>query len=165
MRILGVDPGTIHLGYGIVEFDHDILTTIIYGAIECRGRLPLPERLCHLYKELEKVIDVYRPDVMAIEAPFFGDNAKSALAIGKAQAVAILAAAQRHLPIFEYSPAMVKRHVADYGASSKEQVQEMVKLLLGLDEIPQPCDAADALALAICHSREARLKEIVAEGR
>jgi crossover junction endodeoxyribonuclease RuvC len=98
---------------------------------------------------------------MAIETPFVGENVKSALAIGKAQAVVLLIAAQNNKPIYEYSPAQVKHHVADYGASSKEQMQEMVKMLLDLDEVPQPNDAADALAVAICHLRESRLRDII----
>jgi crossover junction endodeoxyribonuclease RuvC len=117
-----------------------------------------------LYDELNRLLDEHQPDVLAVETPFVAENVKSALAIGKAQAVAMLAAARRHIPVFEYTPTAIKSHVADYGASSKEQIQDMVKFLLGLDEVPQPNDAADALAVAICHSREARLREIMAEG-
>ena len=163
MRILGVDPGTIVIGYGVVEGDRDTLTTVTYGAIKCKERLPLPERLAYLYDGLGKIFDEYRPDALAVETPFVGENVKSALAIGKAQAIAMLAAARRHVPVFEYPPATVKHHVADYGASSKEQMQEMVKLLLNLEEVPEPNDAADALAVAICHLREARLREIEAQ--
>jgi len=160
MIILGIDPGTIQLGYGIVASDGDTFRAIAFGAVKCRGELP--ERLCHLYAELDKIIAQYQPEVVAVETPFVGENARSAIAIGKAQAVAILAAAQRGISVFEYPPATVKRHVADYGASSKEQVQTMVKLLLEMAEPPQPFDAADALAVAICHAREAKLQEIKA---
>jgi crossover junction endodeoxyribonuclease RuvC len=160
MIILGVDPGTIQLGYGIIADEEGSLSPIAHGAIRCRGEMP--ERLCLLYDELSKVITQYQPEILAIETPFVGENARTAIAIGKAQAVAILAAAQRGLPVFEYPPAAVKRHVADYGASSKEQVQMMVKLLLEMPELPQPFDAADALAVAICHARENKLKEIAA---
>jgi crossover junction endodeoxyribonuclease RuvC len=163
MRILGVDPGTITLGYGVIDSSSGELTAVSYGAIKCKEKLPLPERLSYLYDKLNRVIDEYHPDVLAVESPFVADNAKSALAIGKAQAVAILAAAQRHIPVFEYTPRAIKSHVADYGASSKEQMQEMVKFLLGLDDIPQPNDAADALAVAICHCRESQLRDIMAE--
>jgi crossover junction endodeoxyribonuclease RuvC len=162
MIILGIDPGTIVIGYGVVSSDRDDLTVISYGAIKCRERQPLPDRLCYIYDELNKVIEQHHPGAVAIETPFVGDNVRSAFVIGKGQAVAILAAAQRHIPVFEYPPATVKRHVADYGASSKEQVQEMVKLLLNLAAVPEPNDAADALAVAICHSREAKLAEIMA---
>lgn len=160
MVILGVDPGTIQLGYGLVSSEGDTLIVLAYGAITCRGELP--ERLCMLYDELGKVMEQHRPAVVAVETPFVGENARSAIAIGKAQAIVLLAAAQRGLQIFEYPPAAVKRHVADYGASSKEQVQTMVKLLLNMAEPPQPFDAADALAVAICHIREAQLKKIKA---
>jgi len=160
MIILGVDPGTIQLGYGIITSEGGILAALAYGAVKCRGELP--ERLCYLYDELAKVMTQYKPNVMAVETPFVGENARSAIAIGKAQAVVILAAAQRSIPIFEYPPAAVKRHVADYGASSKEQVQAMVKLLLEMPELPQPLDAADALAVAICHAHEIKLQEIKA---
>ena len=165
MKILGVDPGTIVLGYGVVENDRGCLKTVTYGSIKCQERLPLPERLRHLHGELSRVIEQYQPDELAIETPFVGENIKSALAIGKAQAIAMLAASQHDMPVFEYSPAIIKRHVAGYGASSKEQVQEIVRLLLELSEVPQPHDAADGLAVAICHSREERLREIAAEGR
>ena len=161
MIILGVDPGTIQLGYGVVATKGDTLAALAYGIVKCRGELP--ERLCHLYDELVKIITQHQPSVLAIETPFVSENARSALAIGKAQAVAILAAAQRGIPVYEYPPAVVKRHVADYGASSKEQVQTMVKLLLEMAEPPEPLDAADALAIAICHTREAKLKAIKAE--
>ncbi len=150
------------MGYGVIQCDDGSLTAITYGAIKCRERQPLANRLCLLYEKLNKIIEQYRPDAAAIETPFVGDNARSALAIGKAQGVAILVAALHRIPIFEYSPAAVKHHVADYGASSKEQVQEMVKLLLDLEEVPQPHDAADALAIAICHSREMKLNDMQA---
>jgi crossover junction endodeoxyribonuclease RuvC len=125
----------------------------------------MSERLLFLYDELTAVVLKYKPDVLAIETPFVGENVKSALAIGKAQAVVLLIAAQNKKPIYEYSPAQVKHNVADYGASSKEQMQEMVKMLLDLDEVPQPNDAADALAVAICHLRESRLRDIIAESQ
>jgi crossover junction endodeoxyribonuclease RuvC len=125
----------------------------------------MSERLLFLYDGLTLVVDKYGPDVMAVESPFVGENIKSALAIGKAQAIVLLIAAQHGLPIYEYSPAQIKHHVADYGASSKEQMQEMVKLLLDLDEVPQPNDAADALAVAICHLRESRMADIIRESQ
>ena len=148
------------MGYGIVESDDSSLAVVAYGAIKCRERQPLTDRLRQIYEKLDKIITQFEPDAAAIETPFVGDNVRSALAIGKAQGVAMLAAAMHGIPIFEYSPAAVKHHVADYGASTKEQMQEMVKLLLDLVEIPQPHDAADALAIAICHSREMTLNEM-----
>lgn len=165
MRILGVDPGTIVLGYGLIENSQDEMALVDFGAIRCDARLDISERLSFLYTEFSSVVQKHAPDVMAVEAPFFGENAKSALAIGKAQAIALLVAAQNKIPIYEYAPRQIKQHVADYGASSKEQIQEMVKLLLELDEVPQPSDAADALAVAICHIRESCLRDLMQESR
>ena len=163
MRILGIDPGTIVLGYGLIESRRDEMSLVHFDTIKCKARSDMSERLLFLYDELTAVVLKYKPDVLAVETPFVGENVKSALAIGKAQAVVLLIAAQNKKPIYEYSPAQIKHHVADYGASSKEQMQEMVKMLLGLDEVPQPNDAADALAVAICHLMESRLREIIAE--
>lgn len=165
MRILGVDPGTIVLGYGLIESVRDEMTLVHYDSIKCKARSDMSERLLFLYDGLTLVVDKYEPDVMAVETPFVGENIKSALAIGKAQAIVLLIAAQHGLPIYEYSPAKIKHHVADYGASTKEQMQEMVKLLLDLDEVPQPNDAADALAVAICHLRESRLADMIRESQ
>jgi len=162
MRILGIDPGTIVLGYGLIESRRDEMSLVHFDTIKCKARSDMSERLLFLYDELTAVVLKYKPDVLAVETPFVGENVKSALAIGKAQAVVLLVAAQNKKPIYEYSPAQVKHHVADYGASSKEQVQEMVKMLLHLDEVPQPDDAADALAVAICHQMESRMRDIIA---
>jgi crossover junction endodeoxyribonuclease RuvC len=163
MRILGIDPGTIVMGYGLIESHRDEMSLVHFDTIKCKARSDMSERLLFLYDELTAVVLKYKPDVLAVETPFVGENVKSALAIGKAQAVVLLIAAQNKKPIYEYSPAQVKHHVADYGASSKEQMQEMVKMLLDLDEVPQPNDAADALAVAICHLRESRLRDIIRE--
>jgi crossover junction endodeoxyribonuclease RuvC len=164
MRILGIDPGTVVIGYGIIDSDDDKITFVTCSAVKCSQRSPMGERLSYLYNELSEVISHHRPDVVAIEQPFVARNVRSALAIGKAQAVSILAAANRGIPTYEYTPAQVKRVVTDYGASSKEQVQEMVRLQLGLSQPPQPIDASDALAVAICHIRETKLKDLLAKG-
>ena len=116
-----------------------------------------------MYRRLSEIISRYQPDAVAIEQPFMAKNVKSALAVGKAQAVAILAAANSGVAIYEYTPTEIKQRVADYGASSKEQIQEMVRLQLGLSEVPQPNDAADALAVAICHLRAIHLSSLLAE--
>jgi crossover junction endodeoxyribonuclease RuvC len=115
-----------------------------------------------LYKKLCEVVARYRPDEVAIEEPFVAGNARSALAIGRAQAIAILAAANENLPISRYMPTQVKRQVTTYGGSDKEQVQEMVRLQLGLDQTPQPSDAADALAVAICHLHQKHVERLLA---
>ena len=162
MKVLGIDPGTITMGYGVIESQDDEIALIDCGALVGAERSPIGERLSYLYDELLKIISRQKPDVVAVEQPFVAKNVRSALAIGRAQAIALLAAASKGIPTFEYTPAQIKQSVANYGASSKEQVQEMVKLQLGLAEVPQPNDAADALAVAICHLREAHLSNLLA---
>ena len=162
MRVLGIDPGTIVMGYGVVDSEGDVTTAVDYGALTPPQRSPIGERLNFLYARLLKIITRYQPQAVAVEQPFVAKNVKSALAVGRAQAVAILAAATKKIPSYEYTPARVKQLVANYGASSKEQVQEMVRLQLGLKEIPQPNDAADALAIALCHLQQMRLTELLA---
>ena len=162
MRILGIDPGTVTMGYGIIDSRNDEITLVDCGALDCPVRSPIGERLSFLYGELGKIISRYEPDAVAVEQPFVAKNVRSTLAIGKAQAVAILAAANRGIPSYEYTPAQVKQRVANYGASSKEQIQEMVRLQLGLSQVPQSSDAADALAVAICHLREIHISNLLA---
>ena len=163
MRIMGVDPGTLISGYGVIDNLRNEMTLVTYGAIVCKTHSPMGERLLKIYQELRRVMLEYRPAAMAIETPFVGDNVKSALAVGKAQAIALLVAAEQDIPCYEYSPASVKQNVSDFGASNKEQMQKMVKLLLNLDDLPEPYDAADALAVAICHIRESHLFEFIDE--
>ena len=165
MIILGVDPGTVAMGYGVLKNLNDEITMVVCGVLTPKARSPIGERLSFLYKELSAIISKQRPDVLAVEQPFFAKNARSALAIGRAQAVAILAAANNGISAYEYTPAQVKMRVANYGASSKEQIQQMVKLQLGLKEIPEPNDAADALAVALCHIGEMRLNDLLSRQR
>ncbi len=161
MKVLGIDPGTVIMGYGVVESKEDKITLVDCGALRCPPHTPTEKRLGFLYNGLLEIIARYKPDMMAIEQPFVSENVKSAFAIGKAQAVAILAAVNNDIPVSEYTPAEVKRQVAGYGASSKEQIQEMVKLELGLPRAPEPADAADALAVAICHLQALHLKSLL----
>jgi len=163
MKILGIDPGTITMGYGVIESRDEEVSLIDFGALTTPPRSSIGERLSYLYNNLSEIILHAQPDAVAIEQPFMAKNAKSALAIGRAQAIAILAAANRGIPTYEYTPTQVKQRVANYGASSKEQIQEMVRLQLGLSQAPQPNDAADALAVAICHSREIHLSNLLAK--
>ena len=163
MRILGIDPGTIAMGYGVIESRDDEVTLIDCGALTTPARSPIGERLSYLYNQLLEIVSRYQPDVVAVEQPFVGKNVKSALAIGRAQAIAILAAANKGTPTYEYTPTQIKQRVANYGASSKEQIQEMVRLQLGLAQIPQPSDAADALAVALCHLSEIHLSQLLAK--
>ena len=162
MRILGVDPGTINLGYGVVDGEEEI-HMVDCGVVSLSARLPMEKRLRSLYSELSKIIAKHRPSEVAIEEPFIGHNVRSAFAIGKAQAIAILAAANKGLPIYYYSPAKIKKQITSYGQSDKQQVQEMVRVQLGLSELPQPSDAADALAVAMCHIQQRRLNQWVTE--
>ena len=161
MRILGVDPGTVAMGYGVVDSHGGETTLVDYGVLSAKARSPIGERLSLLYEGLVEVIVKNKPDALAVEQPFVSRNVKSALAIGRAQALAILAAAQREIPTFEYTPAQVKQQVASYGTASKEQVQEMVRIQLGLVHSPESTDAADALAVALCHIGEVHVQELI----
>jgi crossover junction endodeoxyribonuclease RuvC len=165
MKILGIDPGTVVMGYGVIENEGDDIALVEFGAIKVPDKSDIGLRLSFLYNRLIEIIRSHHPDCVAVEAPFVYKNVKSAMAIGRAQAIALLAAANSHVPAFEYPPAKVKQMVTNYGAGTKEQVQEMVKLQLGLAEAPQPADAADALAIAICHVQETRLQNLIAGQR
>lgn len=156
MRLtLGIDPGTAILGYGVVAGD-DELTCVTYGALRTASERPMAERLASLYSGLVAIIETFHPHVLAIEQLLFGRNVSTALSVGQARGVVLLAAAQSGLSVAEYKPAQVKEAVVGYGRANKAQVQEMVRLLLALPLIPEPDDAADALAVAICHTHTAR---------
>jgi len=150
MRVLGIDPGTLVCGYGVVDGEGPEMRVVDYGVVRC-GRRALHHRLRVLYEGLSAVIAAHRPQVAAVEGVFHGVNARTALKIGEGRGVALLAAAAAGLEVVEYSPATVKKSVVGSGRAHKSQVQEMVRVILALPEIPQPADAADALALAICH--------------
>jgi crossover junction endodeoxyribonuclease RuvC len=158
MRVLGIDPGTVATGYGLVERRGDTLHALTFGAITTQAGLPFAQRLLHIYRELRTLLTRTRPDCAAVEAVFFARNVQSALRLGQARGVALLALAEEAIEIHEYSALEVKQAVTSYGRAEKAQVQEMVRLLLGLAEAPSPIDAADALAVAICHHHAARLK-------
>ena len=165
MRVLGIDPGTLNLGYGVVDEDAGEMVMVDCGVLSQPSRVPVEKRLSSLYKMLVEVVARHQPDEVAIEEPFVADNRRTALAVGRAQAIAILAAANKNLPVFRYLPTQVKQQVTDYGLSGKEQVQEMVKLQLGLAERPEPSDAADALAVAICHLHQKHIESLLARGK
>ncbi len=158
---MGIDPGTIIMGWGIIDSTNGELSPVDYGALKCPARLSTPERLGFLYARLFEIMVKYHPDAVAIEQPFVSENVKSALAIGKAQAIAILAAVNNGITTYEYTPAKIKQQIANYGTSSKAQIQEMVRLELHLSETPEPADAADALAVAICHVQEVHLSNLL----
>jgi crossover junction endodeoxyribonuclease RuvC len=162
MRTLGVDPGTVNLGYGVVDGEEE-MHMVDCGVVNLSARLPMERRLRSIYSELGRIIARHKPSEVAIEEPFIGHNVRSAFAIGKAQAIAILAAANKGLPIYYYSPAKIKKQITSYGQSDKQQVQEMVRVQLGLSELPKPSDAADALAVAMCHIQQRRLRQWLSE--
>jgi len=161
LRVLGIDPGTAITGYGVVEGEGDSLTLTTYGAITTPANQPLAQRLQHIYQELQALIAAWDPDSAAVEELFFSKNARTALSVGHARGVILLAITEAGLPIQEYKPAEIKQAVAGYGNAPKQQVQGMVQLLLGMDEMPSPDDAADALAVAICHFHSARWQALV----
>jgi len=165
MRVLGIDPGTLNLGYGVVDENAGEMAMVDCGVVSLFSKVPVEQRLSSLYKKLVEIVARHQPDEVAIEEPFVAGNVRSALAIGRAQAIAMLAAANKNLPVFRYLPTQVKQQVTDYGGSSKEQVQEMVRLQLGLAEQPQPSDAADALAVAICHLHQKHIEILLARGK
>lgn len=151
MRILGIDCGSERTGYGIVDSDGQTYRLVAAGVIRPPSRLSLPERLLHIADELRRLIQVHAPEAAAIEEIFFALNVKSALKLGHVRGVAMLEAARAGIPVSEYSPLEVKASVVGYGRAEKQQVQQMVKVILGLEEPPESEDAADALAVAICH--------------
>ena len=158
MRIIGIDPGTAITGWGVVEGAGDDLVAVAYGTITTTAGTPLPQRLQVIYRELTAIVDQWQPEASAIEELFFSKNAKTALAVGHGRGAAMLALANANLPITEYKPLEVKQALTGHGGADKLQMQHMVKLLLKLDDIPRPDDAADALAVAICHLHSMRLR-------
>lgn len=159
MRVMGIDPGSICTGYGIVDATNGHLEAVHWGGIRCKPKQAFPQRLKTIYEELMRIIEEYSPDAVAIEDLFFASNAKTALKLGQTRGVAILAAANQNKTIGEYSPLEIKQSVVGYGRADKVQVQSMVVRLLKLKSPPQPLDASDALATAICHIHTAATKE------
>jgi crossover junction endodeoxyribonuclease RuvC len=161
--VLGIDPGTATTGYGLVREDEDGLALVDYGVIITPSGQPLPERLQIIYRSLAGVIRKHQPQVAAIEELFFSRNVRTALSVGHARGVALLALADAGLLVREYKPLEVKQAIAGYGGADKRQVQEMVRMLLDLDHVPQPDDAADAVAVAVCCIHSARMETLIAE--
>jgi len=163
MLVLGIDPGTAITGYGLVSKEGDALTLVDYGTITTPQQTTLPQRLQTIYRELGEIVSQHHPSVVAVEKLFFSKNVRTALSVGQARGVVLLAVADAGVPLHEYTPLQVKQSVVGYGRATKEQIQQLVKMLLGLDFIPQPDDAADAIAVAICHIHSARLEAMLAE--
>jgi len=160
VRILGIDPGTATTGYGVVERVGSTPRLIDYGAIKTSPRETAPRRLLDVYTRINEIIDRHLPDVVVMERLFFAKNQTTAIAVGKACGVLQFAAAQRGLPVVEYTPMEVKQAVVGYGGAQKRQIQYMVQRILALDEPPSPDDAADALALCICHAHSEKIRSL-----
>ncbi len=154
---LGIDPGTAIVGYAVVSEEHGALKLHVCDVITTSASLPFAERLKLIFHGLGEIIQEYHPEDVAIEELFFARNARTAIAVGHGRGVAILAAAEAGLPVSEYTPMQVKQAVQGYGSATKHQVGEMVRMLLKLDAVPKPDDAADAAAIAICHLHSARV--------
>ncbi|MBI4199774.1 MAG: crossover junction endodeoxyribonuclease RuvC [Chloroflexi bacterium] len=164
MRVMGVDPGTLQMGYGVVEEAGGAVMALGWGVLTARRGLALGERLHLLHRQLLALLERWSPTEIAVEEPFVARNVPAAMAVGQAQGVALMAAAARGIPVARYSPARVKNAVTGYGGSGKMQVQEAVRLYLGLDLPPDPEDAADGLAVALCHL-QARVAASLSSGK
>lgn len=160
LRIIGIDPGSRITGYGIVDRVGSKLLHVDNGCLTTRAADPLPERLDRIYRGLLDVFARHQPEAVAIEEVFFAKNVASSIKLGEARGVALLAAVQRRIPIHEYATRAVKQSLTGYGQATKDQIQKMVKALLGLPEIAQE-DASDALAVAICYAHSYRMKKVV----
>ena len=156
MIVLGIDPGTAALGYGIVESSRGRLREVDHGCLVTSPDTTLPERLLAIHALVDELIALHSPRIVAIERLFFSKNVQTAFAVGQARGVVLLAAAQHRVPVVEATPNEVKSAIAGYGAADKEQVQRMVQLVLGMAELPRPDDAADALAIAVWSANSAR---------
>jgi len=157
MVILGVDPGTATTGFGVISKAKSTITTLDYGVISTSKELEMSNRLHILFQDLEELIARYQPDVVAVEQLFFARNVTTAIAVGQARGVILLATQRADLQLLEFTPLQVKQSVTGYGQATKKQVQQMVQKILKLKVLPKPDDAADALAIAICASAQSRL--------
>lgn len=156
IRILGIDPGYAIVGFGVLDYDGVRFTPVEYGAVLTEANTPFPERLRAIHEDVEYIFNKFRPQCMAIERLYFTTNQKTAIDVAQARGVTVLSAAKRGVSVSEYTPLQVKQSVVGYGKAEKRQVMEMTRQLLGLAQIPKPDDAADALAIAICHGHSTR---------
>lgn len=156
MIILGIDPGYGIVGYGLVRYDNSQFTPVQYGAITTQPGMEMPLRLCEIYQDLHTLIDTFHPEQVAIEELFFNQNITTGIQVAQARGVILLACAQKGLHPVSYTPSQVKQSVVGYGKAEKKQVMEMTRVMLGLAKLPRPDDAADALALAICHGHSSK---------
>ena len=156
IRILGIDPGYAIVGFGVLDYDGSRFTPIEYGAVLTEAGTPFPDRLKAIHEDIEFIFNKFKPDCMAVERLYFTTNQKTAIDVAQARGITVLSAATRNIPVSEYTPLQVKLSVTGYGKAEKRQVMEMTRQLLSLAQIPKPDDAADALAIAICHGHSAR---------
>ncbi len=155
MKILGIDPGYAIVGFGAIETARGSSRVLTHGAITTKAHTPMLDRLSEIYREMRTLLDMVRPDAVSIEELFFNTNTTTAIQVAQARGVILLACAESGLPVYEYTPLQVKQAVVGYGRAEKHQVMEMTRIMLSLDKIPKPDDAADALALALCHAANA----------
>ena len=158
MRILGIDPGYAIVGFGVLDYDKNKFTPVEYGAIFTEAHTDFNGRLKSIFTDMQYIIEKYKPDCMAVEKLYFTTNQKTGIDVAQARGVTVLSAAKRNIPVSEYTPLQVKQSVVGYGRAEKHQVMEMTRMILGLAQIPKPDDAADALAIAICHGHSIRWK-------
>ena len=153
MKIIGIDPGYAIVGYGVVDYTSNRFTTLDYGAIITEAGTPFEQRLLTIYEDLTAILERHHPDALSVEKLFFTNNQKTAIAVAEARGVILLAATRAGVPVYEYTPLQVKQAVVGYGRAEKNQVIDMVKRILNLKAVPKPDDAADAVAIALCHAR------------
>jgi crossover junction endodeoxyribonuclease RuvC len=160
MRVVGIDPGTATTGYGVIEETAGHLNLVTFGTICTPAAQPMAERLLELHNQLLALLALHTPDTAAVESLFFQKNVRTAMSVGQARGAVLLALAERAVPVGEYTPNEVKQAVTGYGGAEKRQVQMMVRTLLGLADLPKPDDAADALAVAICHAHSHKIARL-----
>ncbi|MCE8423838.1 MAG: crossover junction endodeoxyribonuclease RuvC [Candidatus Methanoperedens sp.] len=151
MIVVGIDPGLATVGFGVIRKDGQKISPISYGCIRTTDEKKAPERLLEIYDEVKNLFEKYNPDAVSVEKLFFTKNVTSGMGVSEARGIIFLAAAQKSIPVFEYSPNRVKQAITGSGRADKKQMQDMIMRLLGLDEIPRPDDAADGLSIALCH--------------
>lgn len=157
MIVLGIDPGIAIMGYGLVETVNGKLNPIDFGVVTTPANMAVPTRLVKIYDAAQQLIEKYNPHCVAIEELFFNKNVKTALLVGHARGATVIAAAKKNMEVFEYTPLQIKQAITGYGRADKNQVQQMVKMMLNLKKIPKPDDAADAVAVAVCHINSSKM--------
>ncbi len=163
MKILGIDPGLAIVGFGLIEINGNHHKALDYGKITTDSKTPFPKRIQQIYTDMMTILDAYQPDIVAVEELFFSKNVTTGIQVGHARGVILLAAQQAGCKLYEYTPMQVKQAVTGYGSADKKQVQQMVKILLNLDEVPKPDDVADALAVAITHGNFSKFSNNIIE--